>query len=139
MFVRKLEDIAGTKGEVHGHKWHSMRPLHAEDGMGVTLTDSILEEGLEMTLWQKEHLEACYCLEGEGTVEELSSGTVHEIKAGTLYAMNAHDRHRIHAKTRMRVVCTFVLALTGTEVHDADGSLQPLSKRIERSLLRRPT
>ena len=123
MIVKTLEDVYGTKGEQHGDKWHSLRLLHAEDGMGVTLTDSILEEGFEMTLWQKNHLEACYCLEGEGTVEELDTGKVHEIEAGTLYAMNAHDRHRIHAKTRMRVVCTFVPALTGTETHDEDGSL----------------
>ena len=123
MIVKTLEDVSGTKGEMHGSKWHSMRLLHAEDGMGVTLTDSILEEGFEMILWQKNHLEACYCLEGEGTVEELDTGKVHEIKAGTLYAMNNHDRHRIKAKTRMRVVCTFVPALTGSEKHDADGSL----------------
>ncbi len=123
MIVRTLEDVSGTKGEAHGNKWHSMRLLHAEDGMGVTLTDSILEEGFEMDLWQKNHLEACYCLEGEGTVEDLAKGIIHEIAAGTLYAMNNHDRHRIRAKTRMRVICTFVPALTGNEKHDADGSL----------------
>ena len=49
--------------------------------------------------------------------------SIHDIKPGTLYAMNRHDHHRIRAKTRMRIVCTFSPALTGTEVHDADGSL----------------
>ena len=93
MIVKTLEDVVGTKGDAHGNKWHSLRLLHKEDGMGVTLTDSILEEGFEMVLWQKNHYEACYCLEGEGTVEELDNGTIHEIKAGTLYAMNNHDRH----------------------------------------------
>ena len=53
MIVKTLEDIAGTKGDAHGDKWHSMRLLHKEDGMGVTLTDSILEAGFEMVLWQK--------------------------------------------------------------------------------------
>jgi len=123
VIVKSLEDIVGTKGDVHGDKWHSLRLLHKEDGMGVTLTDSILEAGFEMVLWQKNHYEACYCLEGEGTLEELDTGKLHEISAGTLYAMNNHDRHRIHAKTRMRIVCTFFPALTGDEVHDADGSL----------------
>jgi L-ectoine synthase len=123
MIVKSLEDVVGTKGDVHGDKWHSLRLLHEEDGMGVTLTDSILEAGFEMDLWQKNHFEACYCLEGRGTIEELDNGRVHEISAGTLYAMNKHDRHRIKAKTRMRVVCTFVPALTGDEKHDADGSL----------------
>lgn len=123
MIVKRLEDVVGAKGDAHCDKWHSLRLLHEEDGMGVTLTDSILEEGFEMVLWQKNHLEACYCLEGQGTVEELETGAVHEIKAGTLYAMNNHDRHRIRAKTRMRVICTFFPALTGDEVHDEDGSL----------------
>jgi len=123
MIVKRLEDVVGTKGDAHGDKWHSLRLLHKADGMGVTLTDTILEKGFDRVLWQKNHLEACYCLEGAGTVEELDSGTVHEIKPGTLYAMNAHDRHRIRAKTRMRIVCTFFPALTGQEVHDPDGSL----------------
>ena len=123
MLVKTLEDVVGTKGDAHGNKWHSLRLLHKEDGMGVTLTDSILEEGFEMVLWQKNHLEACYCLEGEGTLEELDSGRLHDIKPGTLYAMNKHDRHRLRAKTRMRLIATVTPPLTGEEVHDADGSL----------------
>jgi L-ectoine synthase len=123
MIVKTLEDVVGTKGEAHGHKWHSMRLLHHEDGMGVTLTDSILEAGFKMTLWQKNHLETCYCLEGFGTVEELETGTVHTIRPGTLYAMNARDKHRIIVTDRMRLICTFVPALTGNEKHDTDGSL----------------
>ncbi|MEE9196175.1 MAG: ectoine synthase [Alphaproteobacteria bacterium] len=123
MIVKTKEDVMGTKGEARGNKWRSLRLLHKEDGMGVTLTDTILEPGFEMDLWQKNHLEACYCIEGEGTVEELENGKTHEVKPGTLYAMNEHDRHRIRAITRMRIVCTFYPALTGDEVHDADGSL----------------
>ena len=122
MILKTLEDVVGTKGEAHGDKWHSMRLLHQEDGMGVTLADGLLEPGFDMVLQQKNHLEACYCIEGEGTVEELDSGTVHEIKAGTLYAMNNHDRHRVRAKTRMRVIRTVYPALTGKERHHADGS-----------------
>ena len=123
MIVKTLEDVLGTKGEAHGGKWHSMRLLHAEDGMGVTLTDSILEAGFEMTLWQKHHLEACYCLEGQGMLEDLESETVHRIQPGMLYAMDKHDRHRIRITERTRLICTFVPALTGDEVHDENGSL----------------
>ena len=123
MIIRKKEDIFGAKGDASGELWHSVRLLHEEDGMHVTLTDSILEAGFEMQLWQKNHLEACYCIEGEGTVEEVDTGTVHDIGPGTLYAMNNHDRHRIKAKTKMRILCTFYPALTGHEVHDSDGSL----------------
>lgn len=79
MIVKPLEDVYDTKGEMHVDRWHSLRLLHLEDGLGVTLTDSILEEGFEMVLWQKSHVEACYCLEGEGTVEEFDPGTVCEV------------------------------------------------------------
>jgi L-ectoine synthase len=123
MIVKTLEDVVGTKGEVHGDKWHSMRLLHAADGMGVTLSDSILEAGFQIDLCQRSHLEACYCLEGEGLVEDLDNATVHEIRAGTLYAMNGHDRHRIRAKSCMRVICIYVPPLIGNEAHDADGTL----------------
>lgn len=123
MIIKRKEDIIGTRGEASGERWHSLRLLHQEDGMQVTLTDSILEAGFEMQLWQKNHLEACYCLDGEGTVEEVDSGAIHEIRPGTLYAMNNHDRHRIRAKTQMRLICTFYPALTGHETHDSDGSL----------------
>ena len=123
MIVKSREDVIGTKGEASGDRWYSLRLLHQEDGMGVTLTDSILEPGFKMNLWQKNHFEACYCIEGEGEVEELDTGTVHRITPGTLYAMNEHDRHQVRAVTRMRIVCTFHPALTGYEVHDADGSL----------------
>ena len=123
MIIKRKEDIVGTKGDASGERWRSLRLLHEEDGMRVTLTDSILEAGVEMQLWQKNHLEACYCLEGEGPVEEVDSGIIHEIGPGTLYAMDKHDRHRIRAKTDMRVICTFYPALPGHEVHDADGSL----------------
>lgn len=121
MIIKTLEDVIGTKGEAHGHKWHSMRLLHAEDGMGITLTDSILEEGFEGTFRQKNHREACYCLEGEGTVEELETGKTHFIRPGTLYAMSQRDRHRIYAKTRMRIICALVPVQTKREGHDADG------------------
>ena len=123
MIVKTRADVIGTKGEARGDKWRSLRLLFETDGMGVSLVDGLLEPGFDMVLWQKNHLEACYCIEGEGTVEELASGRIHEIKAGTLYAMNNHDRHRIRAITRMRVICTFIPPLTGGEVHDADGSL----------------
>ena len=123
MIVINKKEVVGTRGDAGGKLWRSLRLLHEEDGMGVTLTDSILEPGFEMDLWQKHHLEACYCLEGVATLQELDSGTLHQIRPGTLYAMNNHDRHRIQAKTRMRIICTFYPALTGHEVHDADGSL----------------
>jgi L-ectoine synthase len=122
MILRTMEDLRGTKGEVRTEFWSSYRFLHKEDGMGVTLTDAILESGLDQVFWYKNHLEAVYCLEGEGTLEDLATGKVYVIRPGTLYALDKHDRHRLRVESRMRVVCTFVPPLIGREMHDASGS-----------------
>jgi L-ectoine synthase len=78
MIVKTRGELLGIKGDKHGDRWHSLRLLHKDDGMGVTLTDTILDPGFDMVLWQKNHFEACYCLEGEGTIEELGKGKVHD-------------------------------------------------------------
>jgi L-ectoine synthase len=122
MIVWTKEDLKGTKGDVRTENWSSRRFLHKQDGMGVTLTDAILESGLDQVFWYKNHLEAVYCLEGEGTLEDLATGRSYLIKPGTLYALDKHDRHRLKAKTRMRVICTSVPPLVGGEIHDTEGS-----------------
>src|SRR6266480_7703269 len=122
MIVRTKEDLQGTSGEIRTENWSSFRFLHKADGMGVTLTDAILEPGLDQVFWYQNHLEAVYCLEGEGTIEDLATGDRYLIKPGTLYALDKHDRHRLKAKTKMRVICTFVPPLVGREIHDAEGS-----------------
>src|SRR2546422_5173981 len=122
MIVRTKEDLKGTIGEIGTGNWSSCRFLHKEDGMGVTLTDAILNPGLDQVFWYKNHLEAVYCLEGEETLEDLATGRIYVIKPGILYALDKHDRHRLKVKTKMRVICTFVPPLLGGEIHDANGS-----------------
>jgi L-ectoine synthase len=122
MIVKTRDDLRNTKGDVRTEYWSSYRLLHKEDGMGVTLTDAVLEPGLDQVFWYKNHLESVYCLEGEGTLEDLATGRVHVVKPGTLYALDKHDRHRLKVKSRMRVVCTFVPPLVGGELHDGVGS-----------------
>jgi Ectoine synthase len=74
MFVRTLDDLAPGKGVIRTPSWSSHRLLHRDDGMGVTLTDAVLEAGLDQVWWYKNHLEAVYCLEGEGVLEDLGTG-----------------------------------------------------------------
>ena len=122
MIVRTANSLTGTKVDVRTKTWSSKRLLTRDDGMGVTLTDAILEEGMDQVFWYKEHLESVYCLEGQGTLEDLATGQIYDIKPGTLYALDKHDRHRLKVEKRMRVICTFVPPLVGGEIHDADGS-----------------
>jgi L-ectoine synthase len=51
MIVKTRGDVVGTKGDKHGDKWHSLRFLHKDDGMGVTLTDTILDPGFLDSTW----------------------------------------------------------------------------------------
>src|SRR5262249_31288379 len=105
--------------------------LHHEDGMGVTLTDAILETGMDQIFWYQNHLESVYCLEGSGTLEDLATGKTYPIKPGTLYALDKHDRHRLKVTSRMRVICAFVPPLVGGEIHDAQGSYPMLQRLAE--------
>ena len=66
MIVKTLQSLAGTKGDTRGPSWSSQRFLLAEDGMGFTLTETTIQAGSDQVMWYKHHLEACYCLEGEG-------------------------------------------------------------------------
>ena len=100
----------------------TVRYLLKADGMGYSMSESWVEPGHDVELCYKNHLEACYCIEGEATLEDLGTGEVHEIGPGIVYALDKHDRHRMIIKTPMRVVSVFNPPLVGTENHDSDGS-----------------
>ena len=122
VIVRRVEDVKKTKNHVQAKDWSSSRLLTREDRMGFTITDSWCEPGMDNTLCYERHLEACYCIDGEGSVEDLSTGVEYKITAGTIYALDKYDRHRLKATTRMRLICVFAPALTGDEIHDEKGS-----------------
>jgi L-ectoine synthase len=125
MIVRSVEEARGTEREVRGGDWTSIRLLLRGDGMGFSMSETVLEPGMEKILEYKHHLEACFCIEGEATVDDLSTGETFHIRPGTMYALDRHDRHRLTTRTRTRLVCVFSPALTGRETHDAEGSYGP--------------
>ena len=130
MIIKKLEELAGSERDVQAENWYSRRFLLAEDGMGFSLHDTIIKAGTETYIWYKHHLEAVYCIEGEGEVEEIDTGIVHSIRAGTVYALDGREKHYLRAKVDMRMVCVFSPALTGREVHDEDG-IYPAAEEME--------
>lgn len=122
MIVRRLEDLRDTEREVHAPTWTSRRFLLRDDGMGFSMHETILHAGTSTRMWYKNHLEAVYCIGGEGEIEDLATGERHAIAPGTLYALNEHDRHVLTAHSELRMVCVFCPPCSGREVHDADGS-----------------
>jgi len=121
VIVRNLKDLQGTERDVDTPNWASRRFLLASDGVGFSVNDTLIRAGTETEMWYRNHIEAVYCVGGEGTLEDLSDGTVHDIVDGTIYVLDGHEKHILRAKTDLRLVCVFTPPLTGREVHDADG------------------
>jgi L-ectoine synthase len=122
MIVKTLDEIIGTDADVRGPTFASRRFLLKSDGMGFSLHDTVLYAGTETLIWYKNHLEAVYCIEGEGELEVLPDGPTYQIKPGTMYALNGHEKHHLRAFKDLRVVCVFNPPLTGKEMHDEEGT-----------------
>lgn len=120
MIVRRLSDMIGTERDVHASTWNSRRLLLSEDGMGFSLHDTIIHAGTETMIWYKHHLEAVYCVEGNGEIEP-EGEQPYKIEPGTMYALTGHEKHLLRATTRMRMICVFNPPLAGAEVHDEEG------------------
>ncbi|MFD2628911.1 ectoine synthase [Oceanobacillus kapialis] len=121
MIVKSLEDIIGTEDETSGENWTSRRFLLKQDNCGFSMNDTIIKAGTDNYFWYKNHIEAVYCIEGEGEIEEVENGKVHPLKPGTMYILDKNDKHHLRAKTEMRMVCVFNPPLVGTETHNEEG------------------
>ncbi len=124
MIVRSLSDVVGTDRDVAGDMWHSRRLLLREDGMGFSLHDTMVEAGAELKMEYRNHLEACYIMQGTAEITDLATGEQHHLEPGSVYALNDHDRHVLRVTDELRLVCVFNPALAGTEQH-RDGGYEP--------------
>jgi L-ectoine synthase len=129
MIVRTLSEVIGSERHVSGDSWESRRLLLKDDGMGFSLHDTVVKEGSEQRLHYKHHLEANYCISGEGEVVDVKSGRTYPIRPGTLYALDRHDEHILRATSGdLHLVCVFNPPLAGPEKHQADGSYAASAK-----------
>src|SRR3546814_12806047 len=75
--------------------------------MGFSFHITTIYQGAELPMHYKNHLEAVYCISGEGSIENCASGEVHEIQPGVLYALDKPDRHILRGRTEMVMACCF--------------------------------
>jgi len=122
MFTRTLAECEGTERQVKADNWNSVRMLLESDNMGFSFHITTLYAGRETLIWYKYHLEAVYCVSGEGELETTDDGKIWKIEPGTLYVLDKHDRHLLRPKTEMTVVCVFNPPLKGKETHDDEGA-----------------
>lgn len=117
MIIRTLENVLS----IEWGNGLSRRFLLHSDNMGYTLTDTIVRAGTTSRLEYRNHLEACYCIEGKGEVVDMD-GNSYPIRPGTMYALDRNDAHFLIAApdADLRLVCVFSPALHGDERHSLD-------------------
>jgi len=122
MIVRNVKDVIGTDLEVKTENWLSRRVLLKKDGMGFSFHETVIFPGTETHICYRNHLEAVWCIEGDGEVETIADGKKYQLGPGVVYALNENDEHYLRGgKEPLRVICVFNPPLTGQEVHDAEG------------------
>lgn len=134
MIVRTLEQIRGTTREVHADNgnWVSRRFVLDDDAAGFSFHETLIKAGTETHIWYKHHIEAVYCVAGDGEIEDLRTGEIHPIKDGTLYLLNDHDEHLLRGGSEdMRLICAFTPPIIGRESHDEDGAYSPHPRQAD--------
>lgn len=122
MIVRNVKDVVGTSHEVITDNWTSRRVLLAGDGMGFSFHETVIRPGTETHIHYQNHLEAVWCIEGDGEIETIADGRKYALGPGVVYALDQHDEHWLRGGSQpLRVICVFNPPLTGREVHDASG------------------
>ncbi len=119
MFVRSLTNVESTDSYVDWGNGTSHRLLTEADQMGFTLCHTIVRAGTESELHYRNHLEACYCIEGKGEVEDMD-GKIYPLSKGDIYVLDKNDRHFLRAAKgqNMILVSVFNPPLKGNERHD---------------------
>ena len=127
MIVRTLDEIIGTDRDVKAETgtWVSRRFLLKKDKMGFSFHETTIFAGTETLIWYKHHLEAVYCVAGEGELEVIETGEKYQISDGTMYALNGHEKHYLRASKDMRLICVFNPPISGREIHDEEGVYPP--------------
>ncbi len=122
MFVRSCQDVEKTDFFVNWGNGTSHRLLTEKDGMGFTVCHTVVKAGSESLLEYRNHLEACYCIAGEGEVEDMQ-GNKFPIRVGDVYVLDQHDKHYLRGgKTQdLILVSVFNPPLKGTERHSLKG------------------
>jgi L-ectoine synthase len=123
MFVRSCQEVERTAFFVDWGNGTSHRLLTETDGMGFTVCHTVVRAGSQSLLEYRNHLEACYCIAGEGEVEDMK-GNVYPIRVGDIYVLDSHDKHYLRGGKHADLVLVSIFnpPLKGTERHNLTGA-----------------
>lgn len=123
MKVVNVENLPADR-QVEFHSGVSNRLLLEEDGMGYTLTKTVIDPGRRVFQHYKNHLETCYCISGRAILEDAQTGEKYLIYPGVAYVLDLHDPHWFEAMEETTLICVFNPPLKGREIHREDGSYE---------------
>lgn len=92
------------------------------DGMGYSLTKTLVHPGSPHRWHYRHHLETCYCVSGKGLLINELTNEVHAITEDVTYILDNHDPHVFEALEPTILICVFNPPLRGDELHDASDS-----------------
>ena len=123
MKVIKTNEL-GENRVVQFHAGTSNRLLLESDGMGYTMTKTVIDAGTKVFQHYKNHLESCYCVSGKATLTNADTGEEFEISEDVTYVLDKNDPHWFEVHENTILICVFNPPLKGQEIHDADGSYE---------------
>lgn len=121
MYVINRDDLNGTDRDVQSETWRSRRMVLGREGVGFSFHDTVIYAGTRSTFHYQNHIEAVYCVQGEGTLTDEETGKTYPLSDGTMYLLDGHEKHTVVANTELRMACVFNPPVTGREVHDENG------------------
>lgn len=133
MIVRTLEECANSARKIESETgtWNSVRMLLAEDKMGFSFHITTIYANTETAIHYKNHLEAVYCISGNGEIETMADGEIYAICPGTLYVLDKNDQHLLRGGSEaMQLACVFNPPLIGNEIHNSEGAYALTAENI---------
>jgi L-ectoine synthase len=113
--VNEVEGVKFTGGK-------SYRTVLKKDNLGFAMMKTCIDKGGPYKWHYKNHQEACYCVSGQGYLEDLITGEVSKIEPGITYLVDKHQPHLFTAITDVVLISVFNPPLRGDETHDENGN-----------------
>jgi len=121
MKIVRTKDLENTERHARPTGCESIRLIVKDDKMGFGVHKTIIPKGGPHHWHYPHHLEACYCVSGQGMITSLSTGEKWFIDPDTIYLLDKNDDHTFEALTDVVLISIFNPPINGHEVHDENG------------------
>ncbi len=121
MKVTKIDELSSDR-VVSYASGTSNRILLESDGLGYTMTKTVVKPGKKHFQHYKNHTETCHCVTGKGVLTDAKTGQEFMIEPDVTYILDNNDPHYFEAIEETVLICVFDPPLQGQEVHDSEGS-----------------